>query len=408
MPADDAEITERASSPLELLYDLTYAVAVGVAADHLAELVGVGDTGDGAMGFVFAMVAILVSWINYSWFASAFDRDDWFHRGCTMVQMVGAILLALGLPATFESIANGSFVDIRLVVTGYVVMRAGMVALWLRTARTTPRFRQVAHRNAVALVVVQLGWIALAVAEVSLGPAVVAVLVLGIGELAVPVFSQGGAAGTPWHPLHIADRYRAFAIITLGEGVVGTVASSGGILGGRVTVDAETTVVIVAGIGITFAVWWIYFQVPFGELLVHRAARGYVFGYGHIAVFIAIAAIGAGLRITGNELAGNSSLGHGTVTAWVAVPVALYLFAVGNLAALLGWGVRRIRIVSAGVTDVVVLATIGASAVGLALQWALIIVMVASMITVAGWEVSLVREREPPRGDDVTSGAPVP
>jgi len=389
MTAGETELSERSSSPLELLFDLTYAVSVGVAADHFAELVEAGNLGDGTMGFIFAMVAILVSWINYSWFASAFDTDDWFHRACTMVQMIGVIILALGLPATFASISDGTFVDIRLLVTGYVVMRVGMVALWLRAARQRPDHRRVAHRNVVVLVGVQVAWIALAVAEVPLGPAIVVVVVLGVAELIVPVVAQGGAADTPWHPLHIADRYRAFAIITLGEGVVGTVASSGGILGGRVTIDAQTAVVVVAGIGITFAVWWVYFSVPFGALLVDRPTRGYLFGYGHIPVFIAIAAVGAGLRVTGSALSGLSSLGHAAVTATVAVPVAIYLLAVGNLAVLLGRSARWVRIVTPAITDSIALGAIGLAAAGLPLEWALIVVMVAMFITVAGWEWSI-------------------
>jgi low temperature requirement protein LtrA len=389
MTAAEIEVTERSSSPLELLFDLTYAVAVGVAADHLADLVEVGNVGDATMGFVFAMTAILVSWINYSWFASAFDTDDWFHRICTMIQMVGVIILALGLPATFSSIAEGTFVDIRLLVTGYVVMRVAMVALWLRTARREPSFRRVADRNVVALVAVQLAWIALAVAEIPLGPAIAVVVILGVAELIVPVVAQGGAAGTPWHPLHIADRYRAFAIITLGEGVIGTVASSGGILGGRETIDAQTAIVVVAGIGITFAVWWIYFSVPFGELLVGRPTRGYLFGYGHIPVFISIAAIGAGLRITGSALSGHTSISHAGVTATVALPVAIYLLAAGNLAVLLGRTMRWVRIVTPAITDAIALGAIGLAAAGLPLEWALIAVMLAAFITVAGWESSL-------------------
>lgn len=386
MTLADAVVTERSSSPLELLFDLTYAVAVGVAADHLADLVEVGNIGDGTMGFIFAMTAILVSWINYSWFASAFDTDDWFHRTCTMIQMVGVIILALGLPATFTSIAEGTFVDIRLLVTGYVVMRVAMVALWLRTARREPSFRQVAHRNVVTLIAVQAAWIALAVAEIPLGPAIAVVLALGIAELALPMVAQGTAAGTPWHPLHIADRYRAFAIITLGEGVIGTVASSGGILGGRETLDAQTAVVVVAGIGITFAVWWIYFLVPFGALLVERPGRGYLFGYGHIPVFIAIAAVGVGLRVTGSSLAGHGSLSHAGVTATVALPVAIYLLAVGNLAVLLGRTTHWIRIATPAITDATALGAIALAAAGLPLEWALIVVMVAAFVTVAGWE----------------------
>lgn len=384
----DLEISERSSSSLELLFDLTYAVSVGVAADQLAEHVASGHVADGIIGFTFAMLAILVSWINFSWFASAFDTDDLFHRMCTMVEMVGVIVVALGLPATFASIVDGSFVDIRILVTGYVIMRVGMIALWMRTARSEPAYRAVAHRNVAALVVVQIGWIALALAEVSLGPAIVAAVVLGVAELCVPIFAQGRAAGTPWHPLHIADRYGAFAIITLGEGVVGTVASSSGILGGRVTIDGDAVMVIVAGIGITFAVWWIYFCVPFGKLLVARPGRGYVFGYGHLPVFIAIAAIGAGLRVIGRELEGSSSLSHAGVTAAVALPVLLFLLAVGTMAAWLGWGVRRIRVVTPAVTDAFLLGAIWFAALGLSLEWTLIIVMVATMVTAIGWELS--------------------
>lgn len=400
---EEVEWTERASSPLELLFDLTYAVSVGVAADHFAELVGAGHAGVGVIAFIFAMVSILVGWINYSWFASAFDTDDWFHRGCTMVLMIGVIVLALGLPAAFESIADGAFVDIRLVVTGYVVMRAAMIGLWLRTARTNPEYRRAGLRNAIALAVAQIGWIALAVAEVTLGPAIVIVLILGTIELAVPVFAQGGADGTPWHPLHIADRYRAFAIITLGEGVVGTVASSGGILGGRVTIDPETAVVIVAGIAITFAVWWTYFCIPFGSLLARYPKRAYVFGNGHILVFIAIAAIGAGLRVTGRALAGQTDLGHAAVTATVALPVGFYLLAVGNIAVIQGWEVRFVRIMGPAVTDALGIGAIGLAALGLGLQWALLVVAGATLVTVVGWESSL---RATPPDPSVTAPDP--
>src|ERR1700757_4584251 len=93
---DPAE-EHRASTPLELLYDLTIVVAIGTAADELAQYVAADHIRVGVIGFAFATVAVIWAWINYSWFASAYDTDDWVFRLATMVQMVGVIVLALGL-----------------------------------------------------------------------------------------------------------------------------------------------------------------------------------------------------------------------------------------------------------------------------------------------------------------------
>ena len=81
--------------------------------------------------------AITWAWINFSWFASAYDIDDWGFRLMTMVQMVGVMILALGLPAMFESFDHGDTLDNRVMVAGYVVMRVPMVAQWARAARQT-------------------------------------------------------------------------------------------------------------------------------------------------------------------------------------------------------------------------------------------------------------------------------
>ena len=52
--------------------------------------------------------------------------------------------------------------------------------------------------------------------------------------------------GTPWHAHHIAERYALLAIIALGEGVVGTVASLSAVVGAQGwSVDA--VLVAVAG-----------------------------------------------------------------------------------------------------------------------------------------------------------------
>jgi Bacterial low temperature requirement A protein (LtrA) len=73
--------------------------------------------------------------MNYSWFASAYDNDDWVFRVATMVQMVGVIILSLGIPEMFASIDRGGTLDVGVMVAGYVVMRASMIFLWWLVAR---------------------------------------------------------------------------------------------------------------------------------------------------------------------------------------------------------------------------------------------------------------------------------
>ncbi len=103
----DPHELHRAATPLELLYDLTFVVAFGVAGNEAAHYFAEGHWRTGLIGFGFAMFAVIWAWIQNTWFASAYDTDDWIYRLLTMVQMVGVLVLALGLPPMFESIEHG-------------------------------------------------------------------------------------------------------------------------------------------------------------------------------------------------------------------------------------------------------------------------------------------------------------
>jgi low temperature requirement protein LtrA len=69
----DPDEPHRASTPLELLYDLTIVVAFGTAANELAHYVAQDRIWPGISGFTFASFAVSWAWVNYSWFASAYD-----------------------------------------------------------------------------------------------------------------------------------------------------------------------------------------------------------------------------------------------------------------------------------------------------------------------------------------------
>ncbi|MGW6463243.1 low temperature requirement protein A [Streptomyces rubiginosohelvolus] len=388
MTGRDPEEDGRVSSPLELLFDLTFVVAVGTASSQFAELLAEGHLGHAVTAFVMAMFAISVAWISFSWFASAFATDDWLYRVLTMLQMIGVVVFSLGLPAMFHSVDEGGHLELRAMVAGYVVMRIAMVFQWARAAREAPEFRGVCLANIRWTVIAQVGWVVLAFVGLPVYVVFAAFVVLGALELALPVFAQGAAGGTPWHPHHMAERYSLFAIIVLGESVVGTVASSGELLGGAdgTAWTGNAIAVVVAGVGLTFGMWWVYFTTPFGEVLERRRNRGYLFGYGHIPLFIGVAGAGAGLHVAGLYLEHHAEIPETTVVLALALPVALYLLVVYLLHALLLSAADRFHLLLIGLTLAVLLAACLLAVTGAPLAVCLIVVMLAPFVTVIGYE----------------------
>ncbi len=126
MSGRDPHETHRTATPLELLFDLTFVIGFGIAASEFAHQLAEDHVAVGLPRSHSRRSAICWAWINFSWFASAYDTDDWIYRLTTMLQMVGVIILALGLPAMYASIAEGGHVDNRVMVAGYVVMRIAL------------------------------------------------------------------------------------------------------------------------------------------------------------------------------------------------------------------------------------------------------------------------------------------
>ena len=42
------------------------------------------------------------AWMNFTWFASAYDTDDALYRVVTLVQITGVLILAAGVPRAFD------------------------------------------------------------------------------------------------------------------------------------------------------------------------------------------------------------------------------------------------------------------------------------------------------------------
>lgn len=324
MSGRDPAEPHRVATPLELLFDLTFVVAFGVAAAELAHLLAEGHIRAGLTGFVCATLLVCWAWVGFSWFASAYDTDDWVYRLLTMLQMVGVIILALGLPPLYASIDEGEHVDNRLVVAGYIVMRIALVALWIRAAKQDPARRSICLTYATTISVAQIGWIAIMIIDASLPVTFVLVGLMAMVELAGPWYVETRIGSAPWHAHHIAERYGLLTIIALGEGIVGTVASlSAEVTVGGWTVDAA--LVATAGIGLTFGMWWIYFVVPASHLLHANRRKAIRFGYSHIPLYGAIVATGAGLHAAGYYIDHHSVLSSVGTVLTVAIPVGVYI-----------------------------------------------------------------------------------
>ena len=66
----------RGATPLELFFDLVVVVAVALAAGrlHHALVEGVGVASP--LSDLLVFIAIWLAWMNFTWFASAYDTDD--------------------------------------------------------------------------------------------------------------------------------------------------------------------------------------------------------------------------------------------------------------------------------------------------------------------------------------------
>jgi low temperature requirement protein LtrA len=269
----DPDEDVRASTPLELLYDLTIVVAFSTASDELAHYVAEGHVGAGVAGFVIAAFAVSWAWLNYTWFASAYDTDDWVFRLATMVQMVGVIVLSLGLPQMFASIDHGATVDNGVMVAGYVVMRVPLLLLWARVWRDDERRRPAARIYMLTIGIAQIGWVALALADLSVDATLALFVPLLLVELGGPLLAERKAA-TPWHAHHIAERYGLLVIITLGEVILGTVVSLNALVHGEAgwTVDAGLLAVAgsvgtVVSVALPFALYVTMFYALYSVLM---------------------------------------------------------------------------------------------------------------------------------------------
>jgi low temperature requirement protein LtrA len=321
--ARETDETHRVSTPLELLFDLCFVVAVGQAGQELAHAIGRDQVGHGLISYALVFFTVWWPWMNYSWFATAFDPDDVPFRLATFAQITGALVIAAGVPRAFEHR------DYTVAVIGYVVVRLAFASQWIRVYRDNPELRGLAARWGGGVLGVQLLWVLLQWVH-STTAYEVGFTVLLVVELLVPYWA-GRAGKLPFHPHHIAERYGLFTLIVLGETVSAATVAIQEAMGEHEDIR-ELVLLALGGLLIVFVSWWIYFAHEMADLLAKQTSP-FLWGYGHYAVFASAASIGAGAEVAAAWTTGSEHISAGLAAAAVTVPAAVFLLVVWALQA---------------------------------------------------------------------------
>ncbi|MEZ6010379.1 MAG: low temperature requirement protein A [Hyphomonas sp.] len=306
----------RVATPLELFVDLASVIAIAAAAVGLHHGIAEAHYKEGIFAFSIAFFAIWLAWLNYTWFASAFDDGSVSFKLATFVYLSGSLVLAAGVSNFMHDHL------IRVMVGGYVVMRLAMVYLWFSAARGSESYKATCLRYGFGIFAVQVYWVALAFLWEWTLPMMGLFAIGAVLELALPFWAER-AGMTPWHRHHIIERYGLLTIIVLGETLLSTSFAL------RETFDAgEGSMPLirlaVSAAVITFAMWWIYFSRE-DHLQGREFWRVFTWGYAHIPVFGGAAAVGAGVAASIDMLTHHA---HAPLAAgyWaIAIAVAVFL-----------------------------------------------------------------------------------
>lgn len=319
-PRDPSE-RGRAASTLELFFDLVFVIAVSIASVQLHHALTEAHIGQGIQNYLIVFFGIWWAWMNFTWFATSFDTDDWFYRLLTIVQMGGVLVFASGIPSVFEHH------DFTVLIIGYVIMRLPMVAQWLRAAQSGGAAGRAARTYAAGITIAQALWLlTLLLPAPAFG---IAQVVLIGAELAVPIIAEK-LGSTPWHPHHITERYGLFTLILLGESLLG---SANAIIEALQETEHLAPLVAVAALALiaTAALWWIYFWPPHHHA-ISSFASSLAYGYGHFFIFAAAGALSAGIEVEIDVFTKHSALQPPLASLAYTIPIAVFLLGIWALA----------------------------------------------------------------------------
>ena len=325
---------ERRTSWLEAFFDLCFVVAAGAVAHTLHDEPSI----EGVTLFAALFIPVWWSWMEYAWYATSFPEGGGFNR-------FGAFAAMLTVLAMATQVGAASHGDPRGFILAFVVFHTIVVALFLRAARLYPGRKAFSVRYATGFGLAAVIWLASLALPEAIRPWVwVAALAV---DLVTPWIAVLAVEERTFDVSHIPERYGLFTIIVLGEAII---AVARGMSEVEWTPEAVTTAV--AGFAIAVVIWWAYFAHPHAELLERGRLASFIWGYGHIFVWMGIAITGVSIELAIEAAAAGHALSDGERLILCGGP-ALYLTAMALLRSagaghvtdrvvVIGWGLRSL------------------------------------------------------------------
>lgn len=281
---DEDQERARAVSSLELFFDLVFVVVVSRLSHQLADHHAMGDI----VGFSVQFLAIFWVWNGFTFYNERFESDGLENRLLTFLAMIPVA----GLAVFAENGLRGAYPGFAVA---YLMARLVTQISWARAGHHVPHFRAVSIRFHVGFIIAVA--IVLASFRVDGSLRVGLFLLAVIVEIATPWFTAAQQAVLPrLSTSKFPERFGLLTIIVLGESVVGVIVGLSE-LRQRGNLDLTGCVAGVLGLGIGFALWWIYF-----DFIARRAPKpvfltALVWVYLHLVALAAIAASGAGILL---------------------------------------------------------------------------------------------------------------
>jgi low temperature requirement protein LtrA len=269
---------------LELFFDLIFVAAVSQVAVPLREHYSVAAL----LRFAPLFVLIWLAWTGHTVFSTRFDTDDAIQRGLTLVQMFAVAVMAANAKDALGSRSSAGF------AAAYAAVRFILVAQYFR-ARHVPEARPLTTRYLVGHGGAALLWLMSALvptpARFWIWAAAFAI------DLGTPWVAVPHSVRIPPDAAHLPERFGLFTLILLGESIVA-------VMHGMESQDdwspgAATAAFL--GMGISFVIWWWYFDGVSGAseqpVRTRREAfRFHVWSYAHCPLALGIVIAGVGIE----------------------------------------------------------------------------------------------------------------